>query len=85
MAILKRPSGITKTILADYASIHPVAAKALGEMGGCYEKLGILGAPRIFGGLRFSPDGRQIAFIAGQSKGGVWVMQNFLPALRAAK
>ena len=29
--------------------------------------------------LRFHPDGRRIAFIAGDHKEEVWVMENFLP------
>ena len=35
--------------------------------------------------LRIHPDGRRIAFTAGQDKQEVWVMENFLPALKAAK
>ncbi|MCX6376441.1 MAG: hypothetical protein NTU88_10495, partial [Armatimonadetes bacterium] len=30
--------------------------------------------------LSVHPDGRQIAFTAGQTKSEVWVMENFLPA-----
>lgn len=38
------------------------------------------------GGLSVHPDGRRIAFIAGQVyEAEVWVMENFLPALRAAR
>lgn len=36
-------------------------------------------------GLSAHPDGRHIAFTAGQDKQEVWVMENFLPALKAAK
>lgn len=30
--------------------------------------------------IRIHPDGRQIAWVAGQSKQEVWVLENFLPA-----
>jgi len=36
-------------------------------------------------GLRFHPDGRQVAFEAGDRSAEVWVMENFLPALKVAK
>ena len=36
-------------------------------------------------GLRMSPDGRWIGFTAGEEKGEVWVMENFLPVQKAAK
>ena len=36
-------------------------------------------------GLRFHPDGRHIAFQAGRRETEVWVMENFLPALRASR
>jgi len=32
--------------------------------------------------LRTHPDGRRLAFVAGRHKTEVWVMENFLPALR---
>lgn len=35
--------------------------------------------------IRFHPDGRHIAFTAGQNKSEVWVMENFLPLIRTAK
>ncbi len=35
--------------------------------------------------ISFHPDGRRIAFEGGEKKGEVWVMENFLPALRAAR
>ena len=35
--------------------------------------------------LRFHPDGRRIAFDAGESKGEVWVMENFLPELSSTE
>jgi Tol biopolymer transport system component len=35
--------------------------------------------------LCLHPDGRHIAFTAGQDTSEVWVMENFLPALKAAK
>jgi hypothetical protein len=37
------------------------------------------------GGLRIHPDGRRIVFGAGRPSEEVWVMENFLPALRAGK
>ena len=33
----------------------------------------------------FSPDGRQIAFTAGGSKGELWVVENLLPQMRSAR
>ena len=35
--------------------------------------------------LRFHPDGRRIAFRSGRFSAEVWVMENFLPTLKAAK
>ena len=35
--------------------------------------------------LRFHPDGRRIVFAAGLDKAEVWVLENFLPELQAAK
>ena len=35
--------------------------------------------------LSVHPDGRHIAFTAGQDRSEVWVMENFLPTLKAAK
>jgi Tol biopolymer transport system component len=35
--------------------------------------------------LRFHPDGQRVAFSAGAYKAEVWVMENFLPVLTAAK
>jgi hypothetical protein len=35
--------------------------------------------------LRIHPDGRRVAFAAGWPAWEVWVMENFLPALRASK
>ena len=35
--------------------------------------------------LRIHPDGRWLVFSAGQHRAEVWVMENFLPALRAAR
>jgi Tol biopolymer transport system component len=41
-----------------------------------------LGTP-VWSGFRFQihPDGRQIAFVAGQNKQEIWVLENFLPAM----
>ncbi len=51
--------------------------------GGVPEKLGLaMGWVRD---LRFHPDGRRIAFTAGQDKSEVWVMENFLPVLKASR
>jgi Tol biopolymer transport system component len=35
--------------------------------------------------VRIHPDGQRIAFDAGGYSNEIWVMENFLPALRAAK
>jgi len=35
--------------------------------------------------LAIHPDGRQIAFLAGERKAEVWVLENFLPVLNAKK
>jgi Tol biopolymer transport system component len=35
--------------------------------------------------LSVHPDGRRIAFTAGQDKQEIWVMENFLPALKASQ
>ncbi|MFQ5927342.1 MAG: WD40 repeat domain-containing protein, partial [Terriglobia bacterium] len=35
--------------------------------------------------LRLHPDGRRVAFTAGRNKNEVWVLENFLPALKAGK
>ena len=35
--------------------------------------------------LRVHPDGRQIAFTAGEGRGELWVMENFLPARQPAR
>jgi len=35
--------------------------------------------------LRIHPDGRRIAFHAGEARGELWVMENFLPVQRAAR
>jgi hypothetical protein len=43
------------------------------------------------GGFRMHPNGRQIAFVPAQERAGqarsaeVWVLENFLPAAKAAK
>jgi hypothetical protein len=36
-------------------------------------------------GFDVHPDGRQIAFVAGENKEEVWVLENFLPAVNAKK
>lgn len=51
--------------------------------GGVPEKLGL--NMDFLHGIHFHPDGQRIAFTAGLPKSEVWVMENFLPALRAAK
>jgi len=33
--------------------------------------------------MAFSPDGKRVAFTAGESKAEVWVMENFMPAVTA--
>ena len=35
--------------------------------------------------LRVHPDGRRLAFTAGQKKAEIWVMENFLPATEGTK
>ena len=52
--------------------------------GGEPEKLELTVEGR-YPGLRFHPDGRQVAFTAGELEVEVWVMENFLPELSAAK
>ena len=37
------------------------------------------------GVISLSPDGRQIAFRSGQDNAEVWVLENFLPALKASR
>ncbi|MDA2925603.1 hypothetical protein MYX65_13315, partial [Acidobacteria bacterium AH-259-L09] len=37
------------------------------------------------GGVRLHPRGRQIAFTAGKTRSEVWVLENFLPELRAGR
>jgi Tol biopolymer transport system component len=52
--------------------------------GGQPEKL--LGLDlKVGGGFRFHPDGRRIAFVAGQGGSEIWVMENFLPELKAGQ
>ena len=51
--------------------------------GGEPQRLGI--AMDQIAGLRVHPDGRRIAFTAGQTKSEVWVMENFLPAAQTRK
>ena len=51
--------------------------------GGEPQKVGL--ATQNGGRLAIHPDGRQIAFTAGEAKEEVWVLENFLPALNGAK
>ena len=39
----------------------------------------------VVGPIRVHPDGRQIAFNAGEEKWEVWVLEHFLPSLSATK
>ena len=51
--------------------------------GGEPQKLGLV-MDRLWG-LRLHPDGRRLAFTAGETKAEVWVLENFLPEAKAAK
>jgi len=51
--------------------------------GGEAQKLGL--AMEGLGDLRVHPDGRRIVFGAGRPHAEVWVMENFLPAVKAAR
>jgi Tol biopolymer transport system component len=51
--------------------------------GGQPQKVGLAAQNR--GTLAIHPDGRQIAFTAEEKRGEVWVMENFLPPLKAAR
>ncbi len=51
--------------------------------GGAPEKLGL--AMEWLREIRFHADGRRIAFTAGSNKSEVWVMENFLPELKASR
>ena len=52
--------------------------------GGIPQRLGLKGDRS--GSIRAHPDGKRIAYVAGDSlKTEVWVMENFLPEVRAAK
>ena len=51
--------------------------------GGAPEKLGLSGFR--WGSVRVHPEGDRIAYVAGQWKTDVWVMENFLPDLAAAR
>lgn len=39
----------------------------------------------VLNDIRFHPDGRRVAFDSGQRGAEIWVMENFLPALKGAK
>ncbi len=51
--------------------------------GGEPEKLGLSGERMVE--FRVHPDGRRVAFTAGAPKAELWVMENFLPVLKAAR
>jgi Tol biopolymer transport system component len=51
--------------------------------GGAPQQVGLTTQTR--GTLAIHPDGRQVAFTAGEAKEEVWVMENFLPPLKAAR
>jgi Tol biopolymer transport system component len=51
--------------------------------GGTPQKVGI--SMKLLRGLRVHPDGQHIVFTAGLPTAEVWVLENFLPALKAAK
>lgn len=53
--------------------------------GGQPRKLEIDAPNIVEAPVRMHPDGRQIAFIAGAQKAEVWVLENFLPALRSKR
>jgi hypothetical protein len=43
------------------------------------------GPPYAQGEITLHPDGRQLAYDSGKWTGEVWVLENFLPALKATK
>ncbi len=51
--------------------------------GGAAQKIE-LGVPNPRG-IRFHPDGRRIAFSAGENAAEIWVLENFLPKLSASR
>ena len=54
--------------------------------GGQPRKIDVGTAPGLGPVVRVHPDGRQIAYVVGDAaKQEVWVLENFLPALKAAK
>jgi Tol biopolymer transport system component len=53
--------------------------------GGQPRKIDVGTAPGLGPDIRVHPDGRQIAFVAGENKKELWVLENFLPALNAKK
>jgi Tol biopolymer transport system component len=44
-----------------------------------------IGAPKFQGPIKVHPDGRRVAYVAGDRKADVWVLENFLAALIAKK
>ena len=65
------------------AEIRTVAVSA---EGGELQPLGLAMEGLLLYGLSVHPDGRRIAFTAGQDFGSqTWVMENLLPGLKAAK
>jgi len=44
-----------------------------------------LGADQFEGAVNVHPDGRRIAYVSGDRREEVWVLENFLPALNAKK
>jgi Tol biopolymer transport system component len=42
-------------------------------------------APYAAGKLRLHPDGRQVAYVSGRWSNEVWVLENFLPTLKASR
>jgi Tol biopolymer transport system component len=53
--------------------------------GGAPRKINLEDHHCCNGVVKIHPDGRQIAFIAGESKSEVWVLENFLPNPRRTK
>ncbi len=49
------------------------------------QKLGLTMEARVPYGLSVHPDGKRIAFTAGTEREEVWVLKNFLPAVKKGK
>jgi len=56
---------------------------AISSEGGEPRRIGLAMNP--LSQISIHPDGRRIAYSAGESKTEIWVLENFLPALKAAK